>query len=717
MEPNANETQSRYISINSWQLDIDYRLLSSGEVKRELEPLIYELLMYFIKHNAQLVSRRELVDAIWGGRFVDDNTINRAIFELRKALKLPHDDVQYIKTFYKKGYSFLANIEHLTPSQSDTSETDEDMLEIAGGQASAPRLHADTAVMTTSKGVMHWVSLLVALGVISVVILFLASTLKTELIRPQLLQHETLFWEKGTVILPSVSFDKQWLAFSADQTGDGHFTLKLQKLGNLNVYSVNSDKSADAYAVGWATHSPVLYFQQLFHSQERSGDCELWSADFSEGIEQVHYQKLLDCDTSYLMSVGSVDPAHSIVYTKYHYRGEPGLSALVQRNLLTGTEFQITSPDASGKGDYFFHFSHSGTKLAFLREKEEKSQLFFANIDGSKQHKLLDINDFISRVEWSDSDQHITWFDALSGSLSQFSLANNELALQPMRTSHPLQSVIRGNHDSYIAVSKYRDFDVQRLQYTDREVKVAAYSDSMLDEKLVAPFYTKRGSIYLTEGHDGTTIWQKSQAGREKLFSTAPKQMKELLLSQDDRYLVMADNHTLYIYSLTELSLAFTLPVTGVLNSAVWHDQRVYFTTLSEGQSQSWYFDLADKQVVPFSSIPMQSILSIDHQHVLFLSPQRHLMQMNRAGGQPHLLKDFSQYSYLRWAISGEQVFMSDGSAVFSFPVKEPDSFKKVYQSDGGFILRLKASYPPNPEVFISTVQWRDNLMLRLYEQ
>ncbi|AZZ99967.1 winged helix-turn-helix domain-containing protein [Pseudoalteromonas sp. R3] len=518
MKPNANQTQSRYISINSWQLDIDYRLLSRGEIKRELEPLIYELLMYFIEHNAQLVSRRDLVDAIWGGRFVDDNTINRAIFELRKALKLPHDDVQYIKTVYKKGYSFQANIEHLTPAQCGRDKTAQGMLEMAGGHACVPLSNADEATMTTRKGIQHWVMLLFALGVISASVLFLAATLKLDLVEPKLMQHETLFWEKGTVIAPSVSFDKQWLAFSADQIGDGRFTLKLQNLSNLKVHNVNSVELTDTYAVGWATHSPVLYFQRFFYSQERSGDCELWSADFSAGVEQANYQKLLDCDTSYLMSVGSVDPANSIVYTKYHYRGEPGLSALVQRNLRTGMEFQITSPDASGKGDYFFHFSHSGTKLAFLREKEEKSQLFLANVDGSKQQKLLDINNFVSRVEWSDSDQHIAWFDALSASLSQFSLANNELVLQPMRTSHPLQSVISGNHDSYIAVSKYRDFDVQRLQYIAGEVKAVAYSDSMVDEKLVAPFYTKRGSIYLTEGQDGTTIWQNQRRGEKGYF-------------------------------------------------------------------------------------------------------------------------------------------------------------------------------------------------------
>ena len=58
-----------------------------GDKRTELEPLLCKLLECFAANPGAIVSRQQLVETIWQQSFVDDNAINRAISELRKALQ------------------------------------------------------------------------------------------------------------------------------------------------------------------------------------------------------------------------------------------------------------------------------------------------------------------------------------------------------------------------------------------------------------------------------------------------------------------------------------------------------------------------------------------------------------------------------------------------------------------------------------------------------
>lgn len=89
----------------AWRYNAEKSEIQHESIVRELEPLIEKLLNYFIANSNKIVSRQELIDNVWQHAYVDDNSINRAISELRKQLKLPDSNHIYIKTHYRKGYS------------------------------------------------------------------------------------------------------------------------------------------------------------------------------------------------------------------------------------------------------------------------------------------------------------------------------------------------------------------------------------------------------------------------------------------------------------------------------------------------------------------------------------------------------------------------------------------------------------------------------------
>jgi len=101
------------IYVGEWQFNTQQQTISDGTHTRELEPLLYKLLCFFITHNDRIITRQELVENIWQQSFVDDNAINRAISELRKVLKSEKQPGQTIKTHYRKGYSLFIEVKSL----------------------------------------------------------------------------------------------------------------------------------------------------------------------------------------------------------------------------------------------------------------------------------------------------------------------------------------------------------------------------------------------------------------------------------------------------------------------------------------------------------------------------------------------------------------------------------------------------------------------------
>jgi TolB-like protein/DNA-binding winged helix-turn-helix (wHTH) protein/Tfp pilus assembly protein PilF len=101
----------------AWQL---YR--AGQEI--HLEPVVLELLIYLISHRDGLVTRRELMDTVWGDTVISESALSQAIFRLRKALQDASATPHYVETVHSKGYRFIAEVEeigsrvHVVPRQS-----------------------------------------------------------------------------------------------------------------------------------------------------------------------------------------------------------------------------------------------------------------------------------------------------------------------------------------------------------------------------------------------------------------------------------------------------------------------------------------------------------------------------------------------------------------------------------------------------------------------
>ena len=121
--PDYTGVQSRSVTGSGWHFGpfvadrLRYRVVRGDEVV-ELTPKLLDLLFHLVDRAGVLVTKEELLDALWPGANVTDNALTQAVSELRQALGDDAGDPRYIKTVARRGYRFIAPVAaDSTPAQ------------------------------------------------------------------------------------------------------------------------------------------------------------------------------------------------------------------------------------------------------------------------------------------------------------------------------------------------------------------------------------------------------------------------------------------------------------------------------------------------------------------------------------------------------------------------------------------------------------------------
>jgi TolB-like protein/DNA-binding winged helix-turn-helix (wHTH) protein len=91
-------------------LDSQKRTLSRDDSPVPLTPKAFDVLQFLVRNPNRLVSKEELLRAVWGDTFVEEGNLAQYISHLRKALGDNSEDVRLIVTIARKGYQFAADV-------------------------------------------------------------------------------------------------------------------------------------------------------------------------------------------------------------------------------------------------------------------------------------------------------------------------------------------------------------------------------------------------------------------------------------------------------------------------------------------------------------------------------------------------------------------------------------------------------------------------------
>jgi TolB-like protein len=91
-------------------LDVARRELRRGGEPITLEPQVFDLLVYLIRNHDRVVSKDDLLEAVWGGRIVSESTLTSRINAARKAVGDNGEAQHLIRTSPRKGIRFVGRV-------------------------------------------------------------------------------------------------------------------------------------------------------------------------------------------------------------------------------------------------------------------------------------------------------------------------------------------------------------------------------------------------------------------------------------------------------------------------------------------------------------------------------------------------------------------------------------------------------------------------------
>src|SRR5712672_720732 len=116
-------------------LDPRRRTLSRADSPVFLTPKAFDVLTFLVQNPNRLVTKEELLQAVWGDTFVEEGNLTQYISHLRKALGDHPEDARLIVTIARKGYQFTPDV--TVPEAADTPKQAAVQVSTAEGSLAA----------------------------------------------------------------------------------------------------------------------------------------------------------------------------------------------------------------------------------------------------------------------------------------------------------------------------------------------------------------------------------------------------------------------------------------------------------------------------------------------------------------------------------------------------------------------------------------------------
>ena len=266
----------------------EHLLLRDGQAI-SLAPKVFDTLLVLVQNSGHLLDKDELLRLIWPDTFVEEGSLAKNVFVLRKILEEGQSGKEYIETIPKRGYRFVAPVREVRepivkgPQESESSLSSSDTSQqgvmgrgetnanltaepvVGGGQAlSPPRPHRR----------LVWMAGLLAVVLIGAVV--------TWRVRPRIpssspppmspMRIVPLTSLVGNEFKPSFSPDGNQVAFLWSGEKNDNADIHVKLIGSETELRLTSDPAADNNPV-WSPDGRWIAFLRQSATEKEFTSC------------------------------------------------------------------------------------------------------------------------------------------------------------------------------------------------------------------------------------------------------------------------------------------------------------------------------------------------------------------------------------------------------------------------------------------------------------
>jgi TolB-like protein/DNA-binding winged helix-turn-helix (wHTH) protein/Flp pilus assembly protein TadD len=104
---------NRLYEFDGFCLDEQKRILLRGQKLIPLTPKAFETLLVLVHNSGRVLTKDQIMEAVWPGSFVEEANLTQTVFVLRKALGEGKNGQRYIVTMPGQGYRFTATVKQV----------------------------------------------------------------------------------------------------------------------------------------------------------------------------------------------------------------------------------------------------------------------------------------------------------------------------------------------------------------------------------------------------------------------------------------------------------------------------------------------------------------------------------------------------------------------------------------------------------------------------
>jgi Tol biopolymer transport system component/DNA-binding winged helix-turn-helix (wHTH) protein len=430
--------------IHDWVVHPRLNRVSDGGQTVQLEPRVMQVLVCLAERRGDVVSRAELLDAVWADVVVGEESLTGAVSALRRFLGDDAQSPRYIETIRKGGYRLVAPV-----------------LPVVEGTAAAD-LAIHSGAVPARRTVVARIAIAIGVLVVAAAVAWLLRDARgSREMQPvsdlSSLQAVPFTSYPGTERMPAVSPDGTRIAFSWSGSEDEDTDATIE----IDIYV----KQANTEVPLRLTEQPGVELNPA------------WSPDGTE-ISYFH----ADDDGAGIYVIPSIGGEPRRLITAPGLKGPHSWSpdgtsiayaeaqGLFVRELTTGQRRRLTVPPVSCCGDKAPVFSPDGRAVAFIRiDAAYREDLYVMGIKGGEPRRLTRGLLRLQGFDWARDGQSLVCSSGRSGRYSLWRVDGEDGSLAPVPT--------RGDWAVFPSIARRSD----RMVYMDLDLNANIWRMRRLD--------------------------------------------------------------------------------------------------------------------------------------------------------------------------------------------------------------------------------------------
>lgn len=462
--------------------------LSSPQHSVRIEPMMSELLAYFCHHQGVVVSKEQLLNDVWHGRYVSDNSIAKLVTKLRKALGDDARNPMYIVTIPKRGYRLVAPVEQI----SEPSELTE--VQHSGSAASERSLPSSflgmvlLVAIATAVGGFYW-------------LYDAAPSIATS--------AKALTADRGSEHFPAFTSDGERLAYMHH---DGHrYRLFVKLVASESVVEIRHGKEEGVGPGSWNDKGNRLVY--LVATKDK---CQYFTREF-HGLHMSEPELIHTCKPG---SYGVVKFTHDdnlVVFAESPGPGKP--YSLYQLDITTRQVQWLPQPELHLGGNSQFDLHPKEDKLLISSPDQHQWEGFYElDLNTRTLTQLFKLNAYICCGIWSHDGKHVVLMgEHPAREIVRYDLDGNNKTLIYSGTQQLSRPERHSNGEDYVFIAYQYDLNVEEYHLVEGQTQ--AILQDTVDERLavLSPDEMQVAYISLTTGSEELWLYNRQSGQKQKV--------------------------------------------------------------------------------------------------------------------------------------------------------------------------------------------------------